>query len=283
MQERKPGWLKVKIPPGKEYNRIKGMLRRYRAHTICEEARCPNRGECFSNGTATFLILGDTCTRDCLYCNVKSGKPSKIDSKEIKNISQNIKKLDLKYAVITSVTRDDLPDGGAKQFSEIVKDIKENRDTKVELLIPDFKGDEEPLKAVVNSKPDILGHNIEVVERLFNKLRPQGNYGLSLSLLKKIKEINPKQKTKSGLMLGLGEDKEEIIKTMKDLRKSEVDFLTIGQYLQPRKGLAKVCKYYTPGKFKELKNIGMNLGFIHVESGPLVRSSYRADKLDKYC
>lgn len=280
--QRKPDWLKVKLPKGENYCKVMSKLNKGGLHSVCEEAKCPNIGECFSYGTATFLILGDRCTRNCLYCNVSSGKPCLVDYNEPKELAKCVKELGLKYVVITSVTRDDMEDGGAEIFSECVKEIKKNcPDTKVELLIPDLKGDIDSLKIIVDSKPDVLGHNIEVVENIFDSLRPGGNYGVSLELLKNVKQINPKQKTKSGLMLGLGENKKEIIKTMKDLIKSDVDFFTIGQYLQPRKDLAEVKKFYTPKEFDELRKIGLELGFKHVESGPLVRSSYRADKLNQ--
>jgi len=275
---RKPSWLKVKLPSGKNYNKINRIIKNSALHTICHEAKCPNMAECFGHGTATFLILGYTCTRNCLYCNVNHGTPKKINENEPKKIAEAIKKLNLKYVVITSVTRDDLEDSGANVFLKTINEIKKNnKKIKVELLIPDLNGNN--LRKIIKAKPDVLGHNIEVTKNLFRKLRPRGNYSLSLKLLKNIKKINKNQKTKSGLMIGLGETKEDIIKTMKDLRKADVDFLTIGQYLQPRKDLAKVKKFYTPKEFKEFEKIGLGLGFKHIESGPLVRSSYRADKL----
>ena len=280
--QRKPEWLKVKLLCGKEFNKVSNMLKDSKLHTICEEARCPNKAECYGHGTATFLILGKNCTRNCLYCNVNHGKPESVNESEPKNIAAFVNKLNLNYVVITSVTRDDLEDQGSKQFAKTISGIKnQSIETKVELLIPEM--DEENLRLITNSKPDVLGHNIEVVKSLFLKLRPQGNYEESLELLRIIKKISPKQKTKSGLMIGLAETKEEIIKAMKDLRNSNVDFLTIGQYLQPRKDLSEVKKFYTPQEFEELKKIALELGFEHVESGPLVRSSYRADKLNKYC
>jgi len=278
--QRKPSWLKVKIPSGKKFNRINKIIKKSNLHTICHEAKCPNMAECFAHSTATFLILGDTCTRNCLYCNVNFGKPGKLDEDEPKKITEAVKKLNLNYVVITSVTRDDLEDGGSGVFLKTINEIKKNNENiKIELLIPDLNGNN--LKKIINSKPDVLGHNIEVTESLFKKLRPLGDYSFSIRLLKNIKKISENQKTKSGLMIGLGETKEDIVKTMKDLRKAEVDFLTIGQYLQPRKDLAEVKKFYTPEEFKEFKNIGLKLGFEHVESGPLVRSSYRAERLNK--
>lgn len=279
MLKRKPSWLKVKIPSGKNFDIINRIIKESNLHTICKEAKCPNAGECFGHGTATFMILRNVCTRKCLYCNVKHGKPKKIDKNEPKKIAEAVKKLNLKYVVITSVTRDDLKDGGSNVFFNTTKEIKKLNKAKVELLIPDLN--ENNLKKIIKAKPDVLGHNIEVTRNLFKRLRPQGDYSFSIKLLKNIKKINGNQKTKSGLMVGLGESKEDIVRTMKDLIKAEVDFLTIGQYLQPRKDLAEVKKFYTPEEFEEFKKIGLKLGFKHVESGPLVRSSYRADKLNK--
>ncbi len=280
--QRKPGWLKVELGGGEEYNNISRLIRNKSLHTICEEAKCPNKAECFSNGTATFLILGENCTRNCLYCNVNHKKPTMPDFDEPRKIAEAVKELGLKYVVITSVTRDDLDDYGAGSFCSTVSFLRKlSPDTRIELLIPDFKGNEKMLGRVIDSGPDVLGHNIEVTENIFNELRPLGDYRLSLSLLKNIKKISPEQRTKSGLMVGLGESKEDIIKTMNCLRDSGVDFLTIGQYLQPRKDLVGVKKYYSPKEFAELKKIGISLGFSYVESGPLVRSSYRADRLNK--
>lgn len=283
MYQKKPSWLKVKLPSGKKFNTTYNMLDSLKLNTICTEAKCPNIGECFGHGTATFLILGENCTRNCLYCNVSNNNPLSVDKEEPKNVAQAVLKLGLKYVVITSVTRDDLSDGGAMVFCDVVKEIKKkNPKVDIELLIPDFNGNEDSLKKIINSKPDVLGHNIEVVERLFPTIRPQGNYQLSLNLLSSIKKINYNQKTKSGLMVGLGESKEEIVSTMKDLVRVGVNFFTIGQYLQPRRDLMSVERFYTPEEFKELEKIGLEFGFEHVESGPLVRSSYRADKLNKY-
>jgi lipoic acid synthetase len=276
---RHPDWLKVKIGGGENFYKIKSMLRSAKLHTICEEAKCPNIAECFGSGTAVFLILGDTCTRNCRYCNVKHGTPLPLNPNEPKDVADSVKKLGLKYAVITSVTRDDLKDGGASVFYEAVKEIKKlNNSCRVEVLIPDFKGDKEALQTVIDAKPDIINHNIEVVSELFPEIRSQGNYKTSLELLKNIKKINKNMTTKSGFMLGFGESKEQIIKTMQDLRKVSVDFLTIGQYLQPTREHFEIKKYYTPEEFNEFKKIAMSLGFAHVESGPLVRSSYHAEK-----
>jgi lipoic acid synthetase len=279
LMRRHPDWLKVKIGGGKDYAKIKSMLRDAKLHTICEEARCPNIAECFGRGTAVFLILGNICTRNCKYCNVTHGVPLSLNSNEPKDVAEGVKELGLKYAVITSVTRDDLEDGGASVFYNTVKEIKKLNDScKIEVLIPDFRGDEEALKKVAGSKPDVVNHNIEVVEELFPEIRPEGNYKVSLEVLKNIKKIDKKVRLKSGFMVGLGENKDQIIKTMKDLRNSDVDFLTIGQYLQPTRNHAEIKKYYTPKEFDEFKKTATDLGFKHVESGPLVRSSYHAEE-----
>jgi len=276
---RHPDWLKVKIGGGEKFVKIKSLLRNAKLHTICEEAKCPNIAECFGCGTAVFLVLGDTCTRNCRYCNVKHGKPLPLNQDEPRDVAESVKKLGLKYTVITSVTRDDLVDGGAGVFHETVKEIKKlNKNCKVEVLVPDFKGSKRALKKVIDTQPDVINHNIEVVEDLFPEIRPEGNYGTSLDVLKNIKMIDKDMKTKSGFMVGLGENKEQILKTMQDLREADVDFLTIGQYLQPTRQHAEIKKYYTPEEFNEFKKIALNLGFKYVESGPLVRSSYHAEK-----
>jgi lipoic acid synthetase len=277
---RHPDWLKVKIGSGEEYIKMKSLLRKAKLHTICEEAKCPNIAECFSSGTAVFLILGDTCTRNCQYCNVKHGIPGNINDNEPKEIAESVKKLGLSYVVITSVTRDDLEDGGAYLFSKTVEEIRKIKSKcKIEVLIPDFKGDINSLKKIVNSKPDVIDHNIEVVEELFPIIRPEGDYNISLKLLENIKKIDENLKTKSGFMIGIGENRKQIRKTMEDLRKKNVDFLTIGQYLQPSNNHVKVNRYYSPKEFDEFKKIAYRKGFIHVESGPLVRSSYHAEKV----
>ena len=276
---RHPDWLKVKIGGGKDFAKIKSMLRDAKLHTICEEARCPNIAECFGRGTAVFLILGDICTRNCKYCNVKHGVPLSLNPNEPKDVAESVKELGLKYAVITSVTRDDLEDGGASVFYDTVKEIKKlNNSCKIEVLIPDFRGSVEALKKVADSNPDVVNHNIEVAEELFPEIRPEGNYRSSLEVLKNIKKIDKNVRSKSGFMVGLGENKEQIVKTMQDLRDSDVDFLTIGQYLQPTRNHAEIKKYYTPKEFDEFKKTAMDLGFKHVESGPLVRSSYHAEE-----
>ena len=276
---RHPDWLKVKIGGGENFVRVKSLLRSAKLHTICEEAKCPNIAECFNNGTAVFLILGDTCTRNCRYCNVKHGKPLPLNPKEPRDVGESVKALGLKYVVITSVTRDDLEDGGAIFFHKTVKEIKKlNRNCKVEVLIPDFKGNINSLKIVIESKPDVINHNIEVVEKLFPTIRPEGNYNVSMDVLNNVKKIDGNVLTKSGFMVGLGENKDQIVKTMEDLKSIGVDFLTIGQYLQPTRDHIKITKYYTPKEFEEFKDIALSLGFKHVESGPLVRSSYHAEK-----
>jgi len=280
---RHPDWLKVKIGGGENFVKMKSLLRNAKLHTICEEAKCPNIAECFGSGTAVFLILGNICTRNCGYCNVKHGKPLLLNADEPKDVAESVKKLGLNYAVITSVTRDDLVDGGASVFYETVKEIKKlNKSCVVEVLIPDFKGNLESLKKVIDSAPNVVNHNIEVVKQLFPLIRPQGDYETSIALLEDIKKIDKKMKTKSGFMIGLGETDSQIIQTLKDLRKADVDFLTIGQYLQPTRAHVEIKKYYTPKEFDELKKIGLDLGFKHVESGPLVRSSYHADKAMVY-
>ena len=276
---RHPDWLKVRIGGGEKYSQMISLLQTSKLHTICQEAKCPNIAECFGSGTAVFLILGDICTRNCRYCNVNNGIPKPLDPNEPRDIAESVKTLGLKYAVITSVTRDDLHDGGAKVFFDTITSIKDfNPECKVEVLTPDFNGNIESIKTVINAKPDVFNHNIEVVQDLFPEIRPEGNYNMSLRFLKDIKKIHNKMKTKSGFMIGLGEKYEQILATMKDLRKSEVDFLTIGQYLQPTRNHVDIKKYYTPIEFKELREVSLKLGFSHVESGPLVRSSYHAER-----
>ena len=289
---RHPDWLKVRLPSGETYTKVRNLVKTTRLHTICEEAKCPNLAECWSHGTATFLILGDTCTRWCGYCNVKTGKPYELDLEEPKKVGDAVKKLNLKYVVITSVTRDDLEDGGSGIYAETVREIKKlSPNCSVELLVPDFKIRKgkilregylnlDALKTVIEAKPEVLAHNIEAVRRVFSRVRPGGNYDVSLQLLKTIKKNNPDMKTKSSIILGFDETLDEIKETMRDLRNNDVDFLTLGQYLQPSMIHVKIEKYYSPEEFEELKKIGMDMGFKHVEAGPLVRSSYRADKLN---
>jgi lipoic acid synthetase len=279
--QRKPDWLKVPIPSGDNYNNLIKLIKENNIHTICQEAKCPNIAECFAKKTATFLILGDKCTRDCCYCNVEHGIPEeklgKVDGREPKKVAEAVETLGLKYVVITSVTRDDLQDGGARTFVDVMKEIRKvSPNIKIELLTPDFR---EQIKKILAEKPNVFGHNIETVERLFPEIRPRANYRKSILFLKQIKEYNPSQLTKSGFMLGLGETKEEIIGTMKDLKAAKVDIITIGQYLQPRADLAEVKKFYTPEEFSEFEQIGRELGFKSVFSAPLVRSSYHAESI----
>lgn len=274
---RHPDWLKVRIGSGESYSKVKQLLRNAKLHTICEEAKCPNIAECFGNGTAVFLILGNICTRNCKYCNVIHGIPGSLNTHEPKDIAESVKTLRLKYVVITSVTRDDLKNGGANVFFETVQAIRQLNECKIEVLIPDFKGNKTAIVTVIDAAPDVINHNIEVVEDLFPLIRPQGDYHRSLNVLKLIKTRKNNIPTKSGFMVGLGETKQQIYATMLDLKeKAFVDFLTIGQYLQPTQNHVEIKKYYTPKEFLELKTAALKIGFSHVESGPLVRSSYHA-------
>jgi len=277
--KRHPEWLRVNIGGGETYQKVKTLLRSAQLHTICEEAKCPNIAECFGSGTAVFLLLGNICTRNCRYCNVNHGTPLTLNEREPTDIAASVKSLGLKYVVLTSVTRDDLPDGGAHIFSETIQQIRRsNPDIRIEVLIPDFQKQPSAVRHVVDARPDVMNHNIEVVEALFPEIRPQGDYRRSLSVLQMIKTFQRTMKTKSGLMIGLGETREQIVSTLKDLRSVEVDLLTIGQYLQPTRYHAEIQRYYTPDEFQEFKAIALHLGFTHVESGPLVRSSYHAEK-----
>jgi lipoic acid synthetase len=254
-------------------------MRSAKLHTICEEAKCPNIAECFGRGTAVFLILGTVCTRDCRYCNVTHGLPTPVNDHEPRNIAESVQTLGLKYVVVTSVTRDDLIDGGASVFFNTVREIRRlNKSCKIEVLIPDFMGNVAAVQTVIDAAPDVINHNIEVVEELFPLIRPQGNYQRSVNVLKMIKSKEPRIPTKSGFMVGLGETKEQILRTIQDLRAARVDYLTIGQYLQPTKNHVDISRYYTPEEFLELKKAALLVGFKHVESGPLVRSSYHAQE-----
>ena len=276
---RLPQWLKAKMPGSKNYIEVKNLINKNSLNTVCADAKCPNIGECWDNRTATFMILGDICTRACRYWAVKSGKPIGLDIKEPLRVSDAVKKLDLKYAVLTSVDRDDLPDGGSFIFKQCINLIHKNSPgCKVEVLIPDFQGDWNDLKTVMDANPETLNHNIETVERVFKSVRAKGDYRLSLNLLLKAKELNSYSVTKSGLMVGLGETWDEIINTLKDLRVADCDLLTIGQYIKPTPKHADVIKWYTPEEFIELRSIAMDLGFKGAVSGPLVRSSYKADE-----
>ncbi|MBM3945006.1 MAG: lipoyl synthase, partial [SAR202 cluster bacterium] len=255
------------------------LLRGASLHTVCEEAHCPNIGGCWERRTATFMILGDICTRACAYCAVTSGRPTGLDLKEPVRLAETVERMGLRYAVITSVNRDDLPDGGAFIFAECIRQVRKRLpECKVEVLIPDFQGDRDALAKVMDARPDTLNHNIETVRRIFHRVRPKGDYGQSLELLARAKEISPNAVTKSGMMVGLGETKEEIVQTMRDLRSVDCDLLTIGQYLRPSKKHTEMTRWYTPQEFDELRKEGEALGFRHVASGPLVRSSYHADE-----
>lgn len=277
MPRRHPDWIKVKAPGSPNYLRLKRILREKNLHTVCEEARCPNIGECWGNKTATFLILGDTCTRGCRFCAIDKGKPLALDPEEPRNVALVVKDLGLDHIVVTSVNRDDLPDGGSSHFAKTVFWIKSfSPGIRVELLIPDFDGNLTAVKTVVDSGIEILNHNIETVPRLYGKVRPGHSYECSLNVLKSAKEMRQDVLTKSGLMLGVGETYEEVIETLHDLRGNKVDIVTLGQYLQPSNRQLKVERYIAPDEFKKFKIAAEKLGFRHVESGPLVRSSYHA-------
>ena len=274
-----PGWLKVRMPGGPNFVELKNLLKDSQLHTVCEEARCPNIGECWEARSATFMILGDICTRRCHYCAVTTGKPIGIDVNEPDRLAQTVARLGLNYCVITSVNRDDLSDGGALIFAASIRKIKELApNCKVEVLIPDFGGSWKALGKVMDAKPDVLNHNIESVSRIFPKVRPSGSYDLSLQLLAQAKKLAPEVPTKSGIIVGMGEEPGEVTETMKDLRRMDCDLLTVGQYLRPSSKHLPVSRYYTPAEFEELGKVGRALGFKHVASGPLVRSSYHADR-----
>lgn len=277
---RKPEWLKIKLNTNKSYKTLKKSMRTQNLNTVCEEARCPNIHECWSERkTATFMILGDTCTRGCRFCAVKTGKPNELDWNEPERVADQVQKMGLKHVVITSVARDDLSDGGAAVFAETVRAIRRMSPTcSVEILPSDMKGDYESLHTLLDGKPDIFDHNIETVRRLTKRVRAIAMYDRSLQLLERVKEISPNTPTKSSIMLGLGETKEEIIEAMDDLLKHNVDILTIGQYLRPTVKHLKVERYYHPDEFEELKTIALDKGFTHCESGPMVRTSYHADE-----
>lgn len=279
-QIRKPDWLKIKLNTNENYNGLKKIMREHNLHTVCEEARCPNIHECWaSRRTATFMILGDVCTRACRFCAVKTGLPSELDWKEPERVAESVSLMNLKHVVITAVARDDLKDGGAGVFAETIRAIRrKNPFTTVEVLPSDMGGEDENLKILMEARPDILNHNIETVRRLTPVVRARAQYERSLRLLERAKELYPDIPTKSSIMVGLGEEKEEIIQAMDDLRKHGVDIVTIGQYLQPTKKHLSVEKYYHPDEFLELKKIAMKKGFSHCEAGPLVRSSYHADE-----
>ncbi len=278
--KRKPDWLRIDLNKGRSLDYVKEILRRFSLNTVCEEANCPNRMECFSKKTATFMILGSQCTRNCSFCNVTHDKPQPVDPEEPKNVAKAAAELGLKHVVITSVTRDDLPDGGAKYFSEVIKAIKAlDSSMVVEVLIPDFRGSLVALEAVVKAKPEILNHNIETVPRLYPGVRPSALYERSLELLSRVKAIDGNMLTKSGIMLGLGEKEEEVLQVFRDLRSVGCDFLTVGQYLAPSTRHHPVIEYISPELFRMYKERALELGFSFVASAPLVRSSYNAAEM----
>jgi lipoic acid synthetase len=273
----KPEWLKVRAPGSENYHRLKGLMRSLGLHTVCEEANCPNIGECWHHGTATFMILGDTCTRSCGYCNVTHGAPKPPDLLEPAHVASAIHAMELAHVVITSVDRDDLPDFGAGHFARTIAETRARiPGCRLEVLIPDFKGDEAALRTVLDARPDVLNHNIETVPRMYRMARPGGRYDRALQLLDRSRRYAPGIPTKSGLMVGLGEEWDEVVETLRDLRTAGCQIVTIGQYLRPSLANLPMSRYYAPAEFAELKRIGMELGFGHVESGPLVRSSYHA-------
>ena len=276
---RKPRWIRAKAPTGPNVMRIKNLLRQNNLHTVCEEASCPNLGECFGHGTATFMIMGDICTRRCPFCDVAHGRPKPLDKNEPNHLAEAIQLLNLKYVVITSVDRDDLRDGGAQHFVDCIKAVREySPSTKIEILVPDFRGRMDvALDIMEQAPPDVFNHNLETVPRLYKKCRPGSDYQWSLQLLKRFKEMYPDIPTKSGLMLGLGETMDEVVEVMKDLRAHLGEMLTLGQYLQPSLHHLPVERFVSPEEFEQLGRIAEELGFINVASGPMVRSSYHAD------
>jgi len=276
---RKPDWLKVRAPGGPRYIRLKGLLREWNLHTVCEEAHCPNIGECWEDLTATFMILGDVCTRNCGYCAVAHGRPVWEDREEPERVAGAVKALGLEHVVVTSVNRDDLADGGAAVFAATVRAIRrEAPGCRVEVLVPDFQGSAEALQTVLDARPDILNHNIETVPRLYKVARHGGRYERSLELFRRARRAAPDLLTKSGLILGLGEEHEELLATLSDLRAADVNILTLGQYLRPSPQHLPIARFYRPDEFRELAEEGARLGFAHVEAGPLVRSSYHAKR-----
>jgi len=275
---KKPEWLKIRIKAGSNTGNISNILKKYGLNTVCEQADCPNICECFNRGTATFMILGKNCTRNCKFCKITKGETEELDPLEPKNIAKAIQEMELKHTVITSVTRDDLPDGGADHFANTILEIKKLcPNVTVEVLIPDLKGDYESLKKVVYAKPNVLNHNVETIPDLYSSVRPMAVYERSLELLKRVKEIDGSIFTKSGFMVGLGEKEDQVIELLKDLKKVNCDIITIGQYLQPSKEHYEVVEYVHPDKFKKYEKIAKDMGFIYVASGPFVRSSYHAE------
>ena len=275
---RRPSWIRVRAPAGETYDWLRDLMRAKELHTVCEEAHCPNMGECWGSGTATFLMLGDVCTRTCAFCDVKHGRPAPLDEEEPERVAQAVKAMNLKHAVITSVNRDDQPDGGAHIFAAVIRRVRELLPTcSIEVLIPDFKGQVAALKVVLDARPEILNHNVETVPRLFKQIQPQDRYEWAQAILSNVKPFAPDVLAKSGIMVGLGETLEEVQAVMRDLRQWGVDILTLGQYLQPSRQHQPVARYYTLAEFAELKQYGLeDLGFRWVEAEPLVRSSYHA-------
>jgi len=274
---RRPDWIRVRAPSGETYQQIHQLMKVKELHTVCEEAMCPNMGECWGSGTATFLMLGDICTRSCVFCDIKHGKPAELDWQEPERVAQAVKAMNLKHAVITSVNRDERADGGAPIFAMVIQRIRELLPgCSIEVLIPDFKGSLEALKIVMEARPEILNHNVETVPRLFKKIQPQDNYEWAAATLSNARKLDADVLTKSGIMVGLGEEFEEVKAVMRDQRAWGVDILTIGQYLQPSKRHYPISRYYTMEEFQELKDYGLSIGFRWVESAPLVRSSYHA-------
>lgn len=277
---KKPDWIRVKMPISPEISRIKGLLRKHKLASVCEEAQCPNLGECFSSGTATFMIMGEICTRRCPFCDVAHGRPNPLDENEPRELAEAVAEMGLKYVVVTSVDRDDLRDGGAEHFAQCINEMRAHSpQLYIEVLVPDFRGRMEvALDILQQTPPDVFNHNLESIPRLYREIRPGSDYQWSLDLLKQYKERCPDVLTKSGLMLGLGETKEEVIQVMRDMRTHNIDMLTLGQYLQPSRHHLPVARFVHPDEFDELAKIAEDLGFLSVASGPLVRSSYHADK-----
>lgn len=276
---RRPPWIKVRAPQGKAFEEVRALMRSKQLNTVCEEAMCPNLGECWGNGTSTFLVLGDTCTRSCRFCDIKTGRPAAIDWEEPERVAQAVKAMGLRHAVITSVNRDERADGGAPIFAMIIERIRELQpNCSIEVLIPDFKGNIDALKIVMDAKPEILNHNVETVPRLFRTVQPQDKYEWAMQTLTNAKKLQPDVLTKSGIMLGLGETTDEVLGVMQDLVSWGVEILTLGQYLQPSKRHMPISRYYEPEEFVDLQKAGMEMGFKWVESGPLVRSSYHAER-----
>jgi len=275
----RPAWLKVRLPTGPTYENLRRLMRSKELHTVCEEAHCPNMAECWGAGTATFMILGDTCTRSCGFCAVKTGRPGGVDADEPRRVGEAVAQMALGHAVVTSVNRDELPDGGAEIFADTIREIRrQSPATTVEVLIPDFVGRPESLDAVLAARPEILNHNVETVPRLYPRVRPQARYERSLEVLRRTKQRAPDLVCKSGIMVGLGETRDEVVATMRDIASQGTDILTVGQYLRPSPVHLPIERYWAPSEFDDLRDAGMTMGFRHVEAGPLVRSSYHAER-----